>query len=66
LAINFAVVLRNPDVRPSAEIFKTEPIASRRFLKYGLMISSLPVSFRKKETSMQRGYRDIRKEGILI
>jgi predicted nucleotidyltransferase len=64
--IDFAIVLRNPDIRPSAEILKTSVIASRLSLKYGLMISSLPVSLRKKQNSMQGVYRNIRKEGIAI
>jgi predicted nucleotidyltransferase len=64
--IDFAIVLRDPAIRPSAEIVKTSAIASRLSLKYGLMISSLPVSLHKKQTSMQGVYRDIRKEGIAI
>ena len=64
--VDFAIVFRNQDIRPSAELFKTSPIASRLSLKYGLMISSLPVSLHKKQTSMQGIYRDIREEGIVI
>lgn len=64
--IDFAIVLYDPDIRPSAEIVKTSAIASRLSLKYGLMISSLPVSLYKKQNSMQGVYRDIRKEGITI
>jgi uncharacterized protein len=64
--IDFAIVLRDPAIRASAEIVKTSAIALRLSLKYGLMISSLPVSLHKKQTSMQGVYRDIRKEGIAI
>ena len=64
--VDFAIVLLRPDVRPSAEILKTAPLASRLSLKYGLMISSLPVSLQKKQHSVQGLYRDIRKEGITI
>jgi predicted nucleotidyltransferase len=64
--IDFAVVLRNPDMRAVAEIAKTSAIASRLSLKYGIMVSALPVSFQKKETSMQGVYQEIRKEGIVI
>ena len=64
--IDFAVVFRNPDIRPFAEIFKTSPVASELSLKYGLIISTLPVSLHKKDTSMQAVYRNIRKEGIII
>ena len=64
--LDFAVVLRNPGTRPAAEIAKTSAIGSRLSLKYGVMLSSLPVSLHKKQTSMQGVYRDIRKEGIVI
>lgn len=64
--IDFAIVLRSPSTRPSAELLKTAPLASRLSLKYGLMISSLPVSLHKKQTSMQGLYQEIRKEGIAV
>jgi predicted nucleotidyltransferase len=63
--IDFALVLRNKN-RPSAEIFNTSPIASELSLKYGLMISTLPVSVEKKRSSMQWVYRNIRTEGIIV
>jgi uncharacterized protein len=63
---DFAIVLRNPEIRPSAEILKTAPIASQLSLKYGIMVSSLPVSLYKKRTSLQGVYQNIRKEGIII
>lgn len=64
--VDFAIVLHDPATRPSAELMKTSPASSRLSLKYGLMISSLPVSLHKKQTSMQGVYRNIRKEGITI
>ena len=64
--VDFAVVFRNPEIRPSAQLFTTAPIASRLSLKYGLMISTLPVSLDKKEASMLGLYREIRKEGVVI
>lgn len=64
--VDFAIVLHNPSTRSAAELVKTSPIASRLSLKYGLMISSLPVSLRKKQTSGQGVFRNIRKEGIII
>jgi uncharacterized protein len=64
--LDFAVVLRNPDTRAGAEIGKTSVIGSRLSLKYGIMISSLPTSLHKKQTSMQGVYQEIRKEGIVI
>src|SRR5258706_16459795 len=64
--LDFAVVLRNPNTRPAAEIAKTSAISSRLSLKYGLMLSSLPISLYKKQTSMQGLYQEIRIEGIVI
>jgi len=64
--LDFAVILRNPQTRPSAEIIKTSSIASRLSLKYGLMISTLPTSLEKKQNSMQGLYQEIRKDGIVI
>lgn len=64
--LDFAVVLRNPNTRSAAEIAKTSAIGSRLSLKYGLMLSTLPTSLHKKETSMQGVYQEIRKEGIVI
>jgi predicted nucleotidyltransferase len=64
--LDFAVVLKNPNTRTTEEIAKTSAIGSRLSLKYGIMISSLPTSLHKKETSMQGIYQEIRKEGIII
>jgi len=64
--IDFAVVLRKPKIHPAEEIFRTSPISAQLELKYGLMLSTLPVSEEKKQTSMQWIYQDIRKEGIVI
>jgi len=64
--LDFAVVLRNPNTRASAELIKTSPVASRLSVKYGVMISSLPVALHKKQTSMLGVYREIRKDGITI
>jgi predicted nucleotidyltransferase len=64
--LDFAVILRDPNTRTSAEIARTAVISSRLSLKYGLMLSSLPVSLHKKQTSLQGIYQEIRKEGITI
>ena len=64
--IDFAIVLRNSNIRPAAEILRTSQISAQLFLKYGIPISSLHVSLNKKQTSQQGVYRNIRKEGILI
>jgi uncharacterized protein len=64
--VDFAIVLRSPDTRPSEELLRTSPLASRLSLKYGLMISSLPVSLQKKQASVQGVYKNIRREGIVI
>jgi len=63
---DFAIVLRNPETRPAAEILRMAPIASQLSLKYGVMVSSLPVSLYKKQTSIQGVYQNIRREGIVI
>ena len=64
--VDFAVVLSSPDMHPAVEILKTAPLALQLELKYGLMLSTLPVSPGKKEAAMQGVYQDIRKEGIVI
>lgn len=64
--IDFAVVLKKPTVRPADEILKTAEISVQLELKYGMMLSTLPVSIEKKQNSMQGVYQDIRKEGIVI
>jgi len=64
--VDFAIVLFNPATRTTAELMKTAPISSQLSLKYGLMISSLPVSVQKKQTSLQSVFQNIRDEGISI
>jgi hypothetical protein len=51
--LDFAVVLRHPEVTVAEEIFETSPICTQLELKYGLMLSSLIVSEQKKNNSMQ-------------
>lgn len=64
--VDFAVILNNPNMRPSSEIPKTSFINSRLSLKYGLSISTLFASLHKKETTMQGIYQEIRKTGKII
>ena len=64
--VDFAIVLKNPDIRTFPVLEKTSSISSELSLKYGLMISTFPVSLQKKKTSMQGVYRNIRREGIII
>ena len=64
--VDFAVVLSSPDLHLAVEILKTAPLALQLELKYGLMLSTLPVSPDKKKAAMQGVYQDIRKEGIVI
>ena len=64
--IDFAIVLKKAVVSPAEEILKTSSIGVQLELKYGIMLSTLPVSIEKKQTSMQGVYQDIRKEGIVI
>lgn len=47
--VDFAVVLSNPDIHPAVEILKTASLALQLELKYGLMLSTLPVSREKKK-----------------
>jgi hypothetical protein len=64
--VDFAVVLRNSDIRPSTEISKISPLSSQLWLKHGLVISTLPVSLHKMKTSMQGVYQNIRREGVSV
>ncbi|HLA59334.1 MAG TPA: nucleotidyltransferase domain-containing protein [Puia sp.] len=64
--LDFAIILRNPNIRPSEEITRISAIGSRLSLKYGLMLSSLTASLAKKQTSMQGVFQEIRKDGIAI
>jgi len=64
--VDFAVVLRDPDLHATGEISKTSGISSLLMLKYGIFVSSFHTSFLKKQTSMEGIYQEIRKDGILI
>jgi predicted nucleotidyltransferase len=64
--VDFAIVLHDNHIRTADDRIKTSFIDSRLSLKYGLMLSSLVISFHTKQTSMQGVYQDIRKEGIII
>lgn len=64
--VDFAIVLRKPTVHPAEEILKTSPLGVQLELKYGIMLSTLPVSIEKIQSSMQGVYQDIRKDGIVI
>lgn len=64
--VDFAVILRNPQSRTSAEIFKTSPIIASLGLKYGMALSNFPTTKLKFETSSQGIYQNIRREGIQI
>jgi predicted nucleotidyltransferase len=64
--IDFALVLRRAAICPAVEILKVSPLSLQLELKYGVVLSTLPVSEQKKETSLQSVYRDIRKEGIPV
>ncbi len=63
--IDFAVVLHGQELAMS-ELDKMVPITTQLSLKYGIMVSTLPVSLEKKQNSNQGVYIDIRKEGIVI
>src|SRR5258708_3661293 len=59
--IDFAVVLKQPDIQAAAVIRRTARISTLLGLKYGLMISTFPASDNKVKTSMQGIYQEIRK-----
>ncbi len=64
--IDFAIILKNPQARTSAEIFKTSPITASLGLKYGMALSNFPTTKVKLENSLQGIYQSIRREGIRI
>ncbi|MFD2570270.1 nucleotidyltransferase family protein [Spirosoma soli] len=64
--MDFAVVLKDPATRPAAEIFKLAPISAELSLKHGIMVSVLPVSEQRLNTSEQGVYQAIRQEGIRL
>lgn len=53
-------------VRNLSPVARFAPIGAQLELKYGMMLSTLPVSMEKKQTSMQGVYQGIGKEGIVI
>ncbi len=64
--IDFAIVFHDNHVRSLDDSINTSRAASRLSLKYGLMVSPLTINLRKKQTSMQGVYQEIRKQGIII
>ncbi len=64
--MDFAVVLKDPATRPAAEIFRLAPLSAELSLKHGVMVSVLPVSEQKLNTSGQSIYQAIRTEGIRL
>lgn len=64
--VDFAVVLKDPATRSTAEIFRLAPLTAELSLKYGVIISVLPVSEQKLNASGQGVYEAIRNEGIRL
>jgi uncharacterized protein len=64
--IDFAVVLKNPETRGAPEIFKISSVSTKLGLKYGLMISTFPISSERVHNSTQGIFQEIRKDGIAI
>lgn len=64
--IDFAVVLKNPNTRGSAEIFKISSVSSELGLKYSELISVFPISKKRFKSSNLPVFQEIRKEGIQI
>ena len=63
---DFAIVLKNPATRTTNELFRLAPLSAELSLKYGVIVSILPVSEQKLNTSGQGVYQAIRKEGIWL
>lgn len=64
--VDFAIVLKDPTTRTTAELFRLAPLSAELSLKHGVIISILLVSEQKLHTSGQGVYEAIRKEGIQI
>lgn len=64
--IDFALVLRRQPICPAEEILKISNLSLTLELKYGVTLSTLPVSAEKKQLSVQGVYSDIREEGIPV
>ncbi|MFD2570560.1 nucleotidyltransferase family protein [Spirosoma soli] len=64
--VDFAVVLENSDISSTDEVVRLVPISTALSLKYGVVVSILPVSKQKLSTSMQGVYQEIRREGIRL
>ncbi|WP_158600239.1 nucleotidyltransferase domain-containing protein [Fibrisoma montanum] len=64
--MDFAVVLKDPATRPAAEIVRLAPLSAELSLKHGVLVSILPVSEQKLNTSGQSVYEAIRQEGIQL
>ena len=64
--VDFAVVLRDPMIRPTAEILRLSPITAELSLKHEIIVSVLPGSEQKLNTSQQAVYEAIRKEGVSL
>ncbi|AQG81654.1 nucleotidyltransferase domain-containing protein [Spirosoma montaniterrae] len=64
--VDFAVVLKNPETRSTDEVIRLVPVSTALSLKYRCIVSVLPVSEQKLNTSMQGVYQEIRREGIRL
>lgn len=64
--VDFALILKHPNLIPFQEIIKTAPVSSALSIKYGLMISTLPISIDNRRNSMQGIHQEIRDHGIAI
>lgn len=64
--VDFAIVLKDPATRTTAEIFRLAPLSAELSLKHGVVVSILPVSEQKLYASRQGVYEAIRNEGIPV
>jgi uncharacterized protein len=64
--LDFAVVFNDFEVSPATEILKITSYTSEISVRYGMVISILPVTRQRLEKSQLPVYQSIRKEGIRI
>lgn len=64
--VDFAIILKNPATRTTDEIVRLVPLSTALSIKYGIIVSTLPVSEQKLNCSMQGIYQEIRKEGVWL
>lgn len=64
--VDFAIVLKDPHTRTTAELLRLSPLSAELSFKHGIIVSVLPVSEQKLRSSGQGVYEAIRNEGIPV